>query len=172
MMSEEGPAADKEVRIVHCTCSQHVAAITLPRVGGTRLEMRVRALGCCFCQVHPMVMNVGKRPTVNTGDEEASLEIHVMHSYAGDFYGKVRCKPCAYEGRGVCIEVQPDERDLQPWSCLPHPQEMKAVVLGYIRPEMRFPGGIPELLNRIKLDIAIGRNQLADPASQDAKSSL
>lgn len=35
-------------------------------------------------------------------------------------------------------------------------------VLGYIRPEMRFTGGLPELLNRIKLDIAIARNQLQE----------
>lgn len=40
-------------------------------------------------------------------------------------------------------------------------QEIRVVVLGFIRPEMRFPGGFPELLNRIKLDIAVGTAQAA-----------
>lgn len=33
------------------------------------------------------------------------------------------------------------------------------MVLGYVRPEMRF-SGFPELLNRIKLDISIAATQL------------
>jgi len=42
-----------------------------------------------------------------------------------------------------------------------HPtQDIHVVVVGYIRPEMRFSGGFPELLNRIKLDIATARTQL------------
>jgi hypothetical protein len=41
-------------------------------------------------------------------------------------------------------------------------QELRVVVLGYIRPEMRFPGGLPQLIDRIKTDVAVGRNQLDD----------
>jgi FAD synthase len=37
-----------------------------------------------------MVMNVGKRPTVNIGDEAPTVEVHVMHNYPQDFYGEVR----------------------------------------------------------------------------------
>jgi FAD synthase len=39
--------------------------------------------------VHKMVMNVGRRPTVNTGQEDPTVEVHVMHTFSGDFYGKV-----------------------------------------------------------------------------------
>eukprot|EP00197_Chlamydomonas_leiostraca_P008743 CAMPEP_0202862592 /NCGR_PEP_ID=MMETSP1391-20130828/3577_1 /ASSEMBLY_ACC=CAM_ASM_000867 /TAXON_ID=1034604 /ORGANISM="Chlamydomonas leiostraca, Strain SAG 11-49" /LENGTH=433 /DNA_ID=CAMNT_0049542141 /DNA_START=140 /DNA_END=1441 /DNA_ORIENTATION=+ len=79
-------------------------------------------------QVHKMVMNVGRRPTVNTGDEAATVEVHIMHRFEQDFYG----------------------------------QNLKVVALGYVRPEMRFTGGLPELINRIRMDIAISRNQLED----------
>jgi hypothetical protein len=51
-------------------------------------------------------------------------------------------------------------------------QEMRAVALGYIRPEMKFPGGLPELVNRIKLDIAIGKNQLDAQENQEFKRML
>lgn len=38
--------------------------------------------------VHKMVMNVGRRPTVNTGDEAPTIEVHVMHKYSHEeFYG-------------------------------------------------------------------------------------
>jgi riboflavin kinase len=37
-----------------------------------------------------MVMNVGRRPTVNSGDEAPTVEVHVMHNYPQDFYGEVR----------------------------------------------------------------------------------
>ncbi len=36
------------------------------------------------------VMNVGKRPTVNEGSEQASVEVHLMHACSADFYGEVR----------------------------------------------------------------------------------
>lgn len=39
-------------------------------------------------QVHKMVMNVGRRPTVNAGDD-VTVEVHILHKYSGDFYGKV-----------------------------------------------------------------------------------
>lgn len=42
-------------------------------------------------------------------------------------------------------------------------QELRVVALGYVRPEMRFTGGLPELINRIKADIAAARIQLDDP---------
>jgi len=41
----------------------------------------------------------------------------------------------------------------------PPTQDIRVVVLGYVRPEMRF-SGFPELLNRIKLDISIAATQL------------
>ncbi|KAF6257480.1 Flavokinase-domain-containing protein [Scenedesmus sp. NREL 46B-D3] len=38
--------------------------------------------------VHKMVMNVGQRPTVNTGDEAPTVEVHVLHKYSQEeFYG-------------------------------------------------------------------------------------
>eukprot|EP00775_Hariotina_reticulata_P004558 gene4558-4810_t len=38
--------------------------------------------------VHKMVMNVGRRPTVNEGDEAATVEVHILHNYSQDeFYG-------------------------------------------------------------------------------------
>lgn len=38
------------------------------------------------------------------------------------------------------------------------------VALGYLRPEMRFAGGIKELIARIRADIAMSKNQLDDAA--------
>ena len=37
-----------------------------------------------------MVMNVGRRPTVNEGGEAASVEVHILHDFQSDFYGEVR----------------------------------------------------------------------------------
>ncbi|KAI8469809.1 MAG: Flavokinase-domain-containing protein [Monoraphidium minutum] len=38
--------------------------------------------------VHKMVMNVGRRPTVNTGDEAPTVEVHILHDFAvEDFRG-------------------------------------------------------------------------------------
>lgn len=38
--------------------------------------------------VHKMVMNVGRRPTVNTGDEASTVEVHILHKYSQEeFYG-------------------------------------------------------------------------------------
>lgn len=80
-------------------------------------------------KVHKMVMNIGKRPTFENGDgdgeSDVSVEVHIMHNYQGDFYGK----------------------------------DAKVVVLGYIRPEVKF-AGIQELLRRIHADIGIARSQL------------
>lgn len=86
-------------------------------------------------QVHKMVMNIGRRPTVNAGNEEASVEAHILHAYGADFYG----------------------------------QPLRLVVLGYIRPEMKF-AGLSQLLNRIKADIGIARVSLDDKAMQAYKS--
>eukprot|EP00890_Picochlorum_soloecismus_P001015 jgi/Picsp_1/1914/NSC_05380-R1_riboflavin kinase len=39
--------------------------------------------------VHKMVMNIGNRPTyVEDNSPEKSIEVHVMHKYGDDFYGK------------------------------------------------------------------------------------
>jgi hypothetical protein len=62
-----------------------------------------------------MVMNVGKKPTVNTGDEAASLEIHVLHTYANDFYGKVG----VLLGRPLCsLHARIRTRGLDRVSCV------------------------------------------------------
>lgn len=42
-------------------------------------------------------------------------------------------------------------------------KRLRVVALGYLRPEMRFAGGIKELVARIRADVAISKNQLDDP---------
>jgi len=78
-------------------------------------------------EVHKMVMNIGYRPTYDDGGG-LTVELHILHSYAGDFYG----------------------------------EPLRAVVLGYIRPEMRF-SGLSALVARIKSDIGIARATLDLP---------
>ena len=41
--------------------------------------------------------------------------------------------------------------------------KIRVVALGYLRPEMKFPGGIGELIARINADVAISKVQLDDP---------
>ncbi len=46
----------------------------------------------CHANTHPsaqVVLNVGVRPTVNTGKEAASVECHILHTFVGgeEFYG-------------------------------------------------------------------------------------
>jgi riboflavin kinase len=79
-------------------------------------------------QVHKMVMNIGRRPTFEDKEPELSVEIHVMHKFEDDFYGR----------------------------------ELRAVVLGFVRPEIKFRG-LQELLNRIHTDIGMARSQLDTP---------
>ncbi len=111
--------------------------------------------------VQKMVMNVGRRPTVNVGDEPASVEVHVMHAYSHDFYGQARISTFVWPTwiarlRHLC-------------TCLFRvAQEMRVKVLGYIRPEMRFAGGLMQLIDRIKTDIAVARIQLDSEASRAA----
>ena len=76
--------------------------------------------------VHKMVMNIGKRPTfVKDNSPDVSVEVHIMHSFPEDFYGK----------------------------------RIKVLVLGYLRPEMKFEN-ISVLLNRIQTDIGLSKSQL------------
>ena len=35
---------------------------------------------------HKTVLNIGKRPSIEDG-EERTVELHIMHDYAHDFYG-------------------------------------------------------------------------------------
>ena len=79
-------------------------------------------------EVHPMVLNLGQRPTFADGDG-LSVEAHLLHTFGADFYGR----------------------------------EVRALVLGFLRPELRF-GSLPELLDRIRQDIGLARAQLAAPA--------
>lgn len=51
-------------------------------------------------KAHKMVMNVGRRPTVNTGDEAPTVEAHIMHTFSKDFYGQVRRMCVGGEGEG------------------------------------------------------------------------
>lgn len=44
-------------------------------------------VACEDHEVHPMVMNIGYRPTVED-EGEVTVELHVMHTFQGDFYGK------------------------------------------------------------------------------------
>jgi len=81
--------------------------------------------------VHKMVMNIGYRPTCDDGGG-LTVEIHVLHQYAGDFYG----------------------------------EPMRAVALGYIRPEMRF-NGLDALVARIKADIGQAKALLEAPEMSD-----
>lgn len=70
-------------------------------------------------RVHRMVMNVGRRPTLDADGASLSVELHLLHSFSADFYGA----------------------------------RMRAVALGFLRPELRF-SGLPQLLARIRRDIA------------------
>ena len=79
-------------------------------------------------EVHPMVLNLGQRPTFADGDG-ISVEAHLLHSFSGDFYGR----------------------------------EVRALVLGFLRPELKF-ASLPDLLDRIRADIGLARAQLSDPA--------
>jgi riboflavin kinase len=49
-------------------------------------------------------------------------------------------------------------------------QRLRVVAVGYLRPEMRFPGGIGELIARIRADVALAKAQLDDPGLQEFKS--
>ena len=42
--------------------------------------------------IHPMVLNIGRRPTVEADAEAAiTVEVHIMHAFAAGFYGR-HCK--------------------------------------------------------------------------------
>lgn len=77
--------------------------------------------------VHPMVMNIGERPTLEDG-RGVTVEAHIMHEYTDDFHG----------------------------------QRLKLLVLGFLRPEVKF-SGLSALINRIRTDIGISKNQLQSP---------
>jgi riboflavin kinase len=106
-------------------------------------------------RVHKMVMNVGQRPTVNTGDlcvggcaacvwspqpcivmlractgdEAPTVEVYILHTYSQEeFYG---CR-------------------------------LRVVAAGFVRPEIRF-AGLQQLLGRIRTDIGIAKAQLDEP---------
>lgn len=98
--------------------------------------------------VHPMVMNVGVRPTVNVGgQEDASVEVHVMHRYSAS-------AATAGEQGGVSGQQQQQFAEF-------YGARMRVVVTGFLRPEIRFDG-LPALLSRIKADIGVSKAQLLD----------
>ena len=84
--------------------------------------------------VHKMVMNVGRRPTVNAGNEAPSVELHILHAFSGD-------------GGDGDVEF--------------YGAHMRAAVVGFLRPEIRF-SGLPELLARIRADVGAARVALDD----------
>jgi riboflavin kinase len=76
--------------------------------------------------VFKMAMNVGRRPTFEDGGAPAlSVELHLMHEFGADFYGR----------------------------------PLRAVALGFLRPEVKF-SGLPALLDRIHADLGAARAQL------------
>eukprot|EP00959_Pyramimonas_sp_CCMP1952_P201946 4222902-Pyramimonas_sp.AAC.1 len=75
---------------------------------------------------HPMVMNLGNRPTFADGDG-ISAEVHIMHDYGRDFHG----------------------------------ERLSVVVLGYLRPELRF-ASLTELVDRIHKDIGLSKAMLTN----------
>ncbi|KIK65531.1 hypothetical protein GYMLUDRAFT_159585 [Collybiopsis luxurians FD-317 M1] len=78
-------------------------------------------------QVHPMVMSLGWNPFYK--NKKLTAEIHIMHEFAGDFYG----------------------------------YELKAMVLGYIRPELDYISR-EALIEDIDTDKLVARNCLAREA--------
>jgi riboflavin kinase len=101
--------------------------------------------------VHPMVMNVGLRPTVNVGGlEDASVEVHVMHQYGS--------KGGSKGGGGEGASPPPPKPFAEFYGA-----RLRVVVTGFLRPEMRFEG-LPALLSRIKADIGVSKSQLLDEA--------
>lgn len=73
--------------------------------------------------IHKMVMSIGWNPFYQNSTK--SMETHILHEYAKDFYG----------------------------------QELKLVILGYLRPERNF-GSLDELIGTIKNDIAQAKVEL------------
>ena len=118
---------------------------------------------------HPAVLNVGRRPTFagQGGDQgELSVEVHVLHHYASEFYGRQLRMGAGRRERGL------GGRGLRPTmpGAGPSPTPAThaltrptAAVGGFIRPETRF-SGVAELLARIRADIGAARAALADPA--------
>ncbi|PKI83603.1 riboflavin kinase [Malassezia vespertilionis] len=78
-------------------------------------------------KVYPMVMSFGYNP--HFANKDKTIEVHVMHGYAADFYGK----------------------------------GMRAIVLGYIRPELKYDS-LEALIADIEKDKQVGIASLERPA--------
>lgn len=107
-------------------------------------------------QVHKAVLNIGRRPTVNAGDEALSVEAHIMHGF---------------HIRGTTD----DDEDVDNAAATPvfpefYGARLRVVLLGYIRPELKFPKGLPQLIQQIQMDIATSRNLLEEPENQAHKT--
>jgi len=118
--------------------------------------------------VHPMVMNVGLRPTVNVGGlEDASVEVHVMHRFSPAASGAAGAGAAAGAAAAAAATGQEDggggggEGDAQTSSSFAefYGAHMRVVVTGFLRPEMRFDG-LAALVSRIKADIGVSKAQL------------
>ncbi len=94
-----------------------------------------------------MVMNVGQRPTVNTGDEAMSVEVHIMHKF-----GSNNSSSGDATGSGGGFSEF-------------YGASLRVVALGFLRPEIKFKG-LPDLLARIKADVGSARVQLDHPEAE------
>ena len=71
-------------------------------------------------EIHPMVLNIGRRPTVEADSAAAiTVEAHIMHTFAAGFYGRhcralvsgfIRYAPDAREDR-VCCQLCRESAD-------------------------------------------------------------
>eukprot|EP00798_Chlamydomonas_sp_ICE-L_P032291 gene32291-16857_t len=95
--------------------------------------------------VHKAVLNIGRRPTVNQGDEALSVEAHILHDFN---------------------DTEGEKADFVEF----YGSKLRVLLLGYIRPEMRFAGGLPELISRINIDVATSKNLLDEAELQALKS--
>ena len=68
-------------------------------------------------------------------------------------------RPTFADGDGLSVEAHL----LHTFGADFYGREVRALVLGFLRPELRF-GSLPELLDRIRQDIGLARAQLAAPA--------
>lgn len=85
--------------------------------------------------MHKAAVNIGRRPTVDAAGADITVEAHLLHTFAGDFYGR----------------------------------QLRVVLSGYVRPEMRF-GGLSELVDRIRTDVGLAKSALDQPTHAELQS--
>lgn len=135
-----------------CLCGVLVCVFTC------RVRTRWAQLPSGASTVHKAVVNIGDRPTLDDG-REATVEVHIMHDMGRDFYGEMlhvvltgflRCVECP-TGMHFILSI-----------AFPHP--LMSILLSH-RPEIRFDG-IPQLVRRIRRDVAISKYALDEAPHQ------